>query len=67
MAALDTTRISPAHAGLYGRVLLGALTLVTTLIAWNDARRTRVALSKLSDRELWDIGLSRADLDALRG
>lgn len=33
------------------------------LAAWNDARVTRKALSRLSDRELDDIGLCRADID----
>jgi len=33
------------------------------LTAWNDARRTRNALSQLSAHELEDIGLSRGDID----
>jgi uncharacterized protein YjiS (DUF1127 family) len=33
--------------------------------AWNDARATRNALAKLSDRELDDIGLSRSDIDSV--
>lgn len=32
------------------------------LTAWNDARRTLKALSRLSERELDDIGLTRADV-----
>lgn len=40
--------------------------VIGRLVTWNDARVTRKALSKLSDRELDDIGLSRADLDTLR-
>ena len=44
-------------------------TLLTRLFAefaaWNDGRATRKALSKLSDRELDDIGLVRGDLDTL--
>lgn len=32
---------------------------------WNDMRRTRKVLSQLSSRELDDIGLSRADIDAI--
>ncbi len=39
--------------------------LVSTFSAWNDARMTRNALSKLSDRELDDIGLSRGDIEAI--
>ena len=33
--------------------------------AWNDARITRKALGKLSDRELDDIGLCRGDIEML--
>lgn len=42
---------------------------ITSLLAavanWNDARMTRNALSKLSDRELDDIGLCRGDIDGI--
>ncbi|MDO5647336.1 DUF1127 domain-containing protein [Paracoccus sp. (in: a-proteobacteria)] len=31
--------------------------------AWNDARITRRELDRLSERELNDIGLCRADID----
>ena len=42
---------------------------VRTLSRWDDARRTRAALGRLSSHELWDIGLDRCDLemDALTG
>ena len=30
---------------------------------WNDVRRTRAVLLKLSDRELSDIGLCRGDIE----
>lgn len=33
--------------------------------SWNDARLTRKALSKLTDRELDDIGLTFADIDRI--
>lgn len=39
--------------------------IVAVVAAWNDARITRKALSKLSDRELDDIGLSRSDIDSI--
>lgn len=39
--------------------------LVGRLSAWNEARRTRNALSKLSAHELDDIGLNRGDIDRL--
>lgn len=35
------------------------------LTAWNEARRTRAALSRLSAHELDDIGLLRADIDRI--
>jgi uncharacterized protein YjiS (DUF1127 family) len=38
-------------------------TAIAAVTAWNDARVTRKALSKLSDRELDDIGLCRGDID----
>lgn len=37
--------------------------LFVALSAWKDARATRKALSALTDRELEDIGLTRADID----
>ena len=40
-----------------------------SLSRWEDARRTRAALGRLSRHELWDIGLDHGDLemDALTG
>jgi uncharacterized protein YjiS (DUF1127 family) len=38
---------------------------VSAFAGWNDARVTRAALSKLSDRELDDIGQSRGDIDMI--
>lgn len=60
MSALDSYRFSARNgrAGLFHRVL-DALTL------WNEARLTRRALERLSDRELNDIGLNRFDLDRI--
>ena len=37
--------------------------LVAAVTRWNDARVTRKALSRLTDRELNDIGLVRGDID----
>lgn len=60
MAALDTSR--PA-AQLNGGFLTTVFTNVFgAAIAWNDARVTRNALAQLTDRELDDVGLTRADL-----
>ena len=37
--------------------------IVSAVIAWNDARVTRNSLAQLSDRELDDIGLSRGEIE----
>jgi uncharacterized protein YjiS (DUF1127 family) len=37
--------------------------IVSGVVAWNDARMTRTSLAQLSDRELDDIGLTRGDID----
>lgn len=59
MAVYDAPRTSAqasGHTGFFSN-------LVGVVSAWNDARITRNALSKLSDRELEDIGLCRGDID----
>lgn len=62
MAAIDTTRTF-AHGASFGGRFFGTFAAIFgTLATWNDARVTRATLAKLSDRELDDIGLSRADL-----
>ena len=44
----------------------GILTRLSAAVAeWYNARATRIELSRLSDRELDDIGLSRADIDRI--
>jgi uncharacterized protein YjiS (DUF1127 family) len=59
MAVYDAPRTSAPAAGLTGFFS----TMVGVVAAWNDTRITRNALSKLSDRELEDIGLCRGDID----
>lgn len=58
MSAIDTNRIHGA-TGSFGL----ASKVWATLSAWNDARMTRNALSRLTDRELDDIGLCRGDIE----
>lgn len=63
MAMIDTKRISAAPG-------LGTLVmrLLSVVASWWDARVTRRELSRLSDRELDDIGLCRGDIErAARG
>ncbi|MCK0151905.1 DUF1127 domain-containing protein [Marivita sp. S6314] len=63
MAAFDTSR--PTYvAGSKG---FGAYfaSLIAAFATWNDTRRTRNALNRLSDHELADIGLVRGDINSL--
>jgi uncharacterized protein YjiS (DUF1127 family) len=65
MAAVDTTRPAPFGAITTYRAITGFSRAFSALSTWNDARITRHALDKLSDRELDDIGLCRGDIDQL--
>lgn len=58
MTAIDTIR--PMSNGRAGTFVTSAF---NAIVAWNDARVTRKALSKLTDRELDDIGLCRGDIE----
>jgi uncharacterized protein YjiS (DUF1127 family) len=62
MAAFETTRTAPFGAIATYNVIRFISNVANDVIAWNDARVTRNALGKLSDRELDDIGLSRGDI-----
>ena len=64
MAVIDTTRAYGAPRAGFGAPILK---LVAAVQAWNATRATRKALSQLSDRELDDIGLTRADIDNVIG
>ncbi len=60
MAAFDTSRT----AGLsMGRISTIFINMFSAVAAWNDARITRKSLSKLTARELEDIGLSYGDIE----
>lgn len=60
MASFDTSR--PVAGLSAGNVFVNMFSAVA---AWNDARITRNSLSKLSARELDDIGLSFGDIDEI--
>ena len=62
MAAVQTTRPAPFGAITTYRAIQFASTAFGSVVAWNDARVTRNALGKLTDRELDDIGLCRGDI-----
>ncbi|MEM9522431.1 MAG: DUF1127 domain-containing protein [Pseudomonadota bacterium] len=63
MAAFDTTRTFEARRSFGGWVFAFVAGIIDTIVVWNDRRMTRKALSRLTDRELDDIGLVRGDLD----
>lgn len=64
MTTLDTTRTTDR---VFGANIGSAITgVIGRMAAWNDARVTRNALSKLTDRELDDIGLTRGDIYDIR-
>lgn len=63
MATFTATHTNP---GLTAGAGISLFTLsLARLTAWNDARITRKSLSRLSARELDDIGLSFSDIDAV--
>ena len=65
MAAFETTRPAPFGAISIFRLVTFIGDAYATVAAWNDARVTRNALGKLSDRELDDIGLCRGDIEMI--
>ncbi|MEM6757973.1 MAG: DUF1127 domain-containing protein [Pseudomonadota bacterium] len=65
MASFETTQPRHGFAGVAGLISATFASLAGRVVAWNNARETRNALHKLTDRELHDIGLERADIDAL--
>ena len=65
MAAIETSRPAPFGAITTYRAVNLMSNVFATFGAWNDARVTRKALSKLTDRELDDIGLCRGDIEMM--
>lgn len=67
MAAFDTTRTVYGSSSAVSRFVSLFSRVSASVVAWNDARITRKALSALTDRELEDIGLVRGDIDSVAG
>ncbi len=65
MAASMTSAAAPIGATSLSRPVSGFGSLIAAFAAWNDARMTRNALGRLSDRELDDIGLCRGDVEMM--
>ena len=64
MATFDTTR-TLTGASFGARVSHMMTAAFGALSDWKDARITRKSLSRLSARELDDIGLCRGDIDLI--
>ena len=64
MAAFEVNR-APSFAATRGLVSTFYASTIGAVAAWNDKRMTRNDLSKLSNRELDDIGLVRGDIDEI--
>ena len=64
MATTNTrTAVAPFGAITVHRIVTAISGVVDKLRAWNDTRRTIIALSALTDAQLDDIGLTRGDID----
>ncbi|QFS81605.1 hypothetical protein FIU97_01985 [Roseivivax sp. THAF40] len=63
MTLLDTHNPLMGPVGMANRIGSVFVTATAAATDWNDRRVTRRALSQLSDRELDDIGLIRADIE----
>lgn len=64
MASIETSHRA-APLGAVSSLFAAAAEPFAALIAWNNARKTRNALYALSNRELDDIGLCRADIEMI--
>ncbi len=65
MATFETSRTAPLGAITVFRSVQSLARVSDMLQTWNAGRVTRKALSKLSNRELDDIGLCRGDIDLI--
>jgi uncharacterized protein YjiS (DUF1127 family) len=62
MAITHATSAAPFGAVAILRAVKSFSDVAENLNSWNNARITRRELSKLSERQLDDIGLARVDL-----
>jgi len=62
MASIETTNTIFAGRGLNARIGRAVVATRAAIGDWARARNTRKQLSRLNDRELADIGLTRADI-----
>lgn len=65
MATIETSHTAPLGAITVFRMVQSVSNAAHMFQVWNSGRATRKALSKLSNRELDDIGLCRGDIDLI--
>ena len=65
MATFDNTRPAYGNTSAVSFITSFISGTFASVVAWNDQRLTRQALSNLTDRELEDIGLIRGDIDSV--
>lgn len=65
MAQTEMIRMPATSAVVAFRVTNVAARTINAFVAWNNERRTRAILSRLSTHELNDIGLERGDIDSI--
>ena len=65
MATYDNTRSMVDGHPFGARLIYRMTTVFGKLADWNDARVTRNALSRLSNHELDDLGLTRGDIETM--
>lgn len=65
MAQIETARMPATSAIVAFRLTNRIMHARDALVAWNNERRTRAILSRLTTHELNDIGLGRGDIDRI--
>ena len=65
MALIDLGRNRGRTVTFADQIRARFVTTFGAIADWNDARRTRAILSRLTAHELDDIGLSGGDIDAI--
>lgn len=63
MAIYEHSRALAEGTSVFTRLSIAAYRIMARVADWNARRMTRVALHALSDDQLRDIGVTRADID----
>ena len=65
MAHISETHAVPFGALTVHRIVTAVANVVAAFHRWNQTRLTVAELRRLTDRQLDDIGLTRADIDRM--